>query len=156
MGLGKTLQTISFLSYLRHYRGIPGPHFIIVPKSTLQNWASELKDGRQTSNASSSQAKEERAEMIQSRLISNDFDICVTSYETCLIEKSVMKMFSFQYIVIDEAHRIRNVDSMLAQIVRTFTSRGRVAYDGHEPEGALRVAQLCLPGDLLGFGQLFA
>jgi SWI/SNF-related matrix-associated actin-dependent regulator of chromatin subfamily A member 5 len=36
--LGKTLQTISFLSYLKHHRDIPGLHLIFLPKSTLQNW----------------------------------------------------------------------------------------------------------------------
>ena len=42
-GLGKTLQTISLLGYMKHYRSIPGPHLIIVPKSTLQNWMNEVK-----------------------------------------------------------------------------------------------------------------
>jgi SNF2 family DNA or RNA helicase len=42
-GLGKTLQTISLLGYLREYRGITGPHMVIVPKSTLHNWLNEFK-----------------------------------------------------------------------------------------------------------------
>ena len=44
-------------------------------------------------------------------------------YETCLIEKSVLKKFS---IVIDEAHCIKNVDSILLQTVRAFTPHGRL------------------------------
>ncbi|KAJ8782410.1 hypothetical protein J1605_010118 [Eschrichtius robustus] len=43
MGLGKTLQTISLLGYMKHYRNIPGPHMVLVPKSTLHNWMSEFK-----------------------------------------------------------------------------------------------------------------
>ena len=43
MGLGKTLQTISLLGYLREFRGISGPHMVIVPKSTLHNWLNEFK-----------------------------------------------------------------------------------------------------------------
>jgi len=43
MGLGKTLQTVSFLGYLRNIRGIPGPHLVVVPKSTLNNWAREFQ-----------------------------------------------------------------------------------------------------------------
>lgn len=42
-GLGKTLQTISLLGYLHEYRGITGPHMVIVPKSTLGNWMNEFK-----------------------------------------------------------------------------------------------------------------
>ena len=41
-GLGKTLQTISFLGYLKFHQGTSGPHLIVVPKSTLQNWAREV------------------------------------------------------------------------------------------------------------------
>ncbi len=42
-GLGKTLQTISLLGYLQEYRGIHGPHMVIVPKSTLHNWINEFR-----------------------------------------------------------------------------------------------------------------
>jgi SNF2 family DNA or RNA helicase len=42
-GLGKTLQSIALLGYLKHVRGIPGPHIIICPKSTLSNWCNEFK-----------------------------------------------------------------------------------------------------------------
>ncbi|KAG1729586.1 SNF2 family N-terminal domain-containing protein [Suillus lakei] len=131
MGLGKTLQTISFLSYLKHYRDTRGPHLIVVPKSTLQNWAREFEQWTPDVNVVVlTGSKEERAEIIANRLIPQDFDVCVTSYEICLIEKSALKKFSFEYIVIDEAHRIKNVDSILAQIVRSFMSRGRLLITG--------------------------
>ena len=43
MGLGKTLQTISLLSYLASYKGIWGPHLVVVPTSVIINWETELK-----------------------------------------------------------------------------------------------------------------
>ena len=130
-GLGKTLQTISFISYLRHYRDISGPHLVVVPKSTLQNWAREFE--RWTPDVNTvllTGSKEERAEIISTRLLPQDFDVLITSYEICLIEKSALKKLSFEYIVIDEAHRIKNVDSILSQIVRSFMSRGRLLITG--------------------------
>lgn len=131
MGLGKTLQTISFLSYLKHYRDIHGPHLIVVPKSTLQNWAREFeKWSPDFKVALLAGSKEERQEAIQKYLIPQDFEVCITTYEICLIEKSALKKLSFAYIVIDEAHRIKNVDSILSQIVRAFTSRGRMLITG--------------------------
>ncbi|SJL09809.1 related to ISW2-ATPase component of a two subunit chromatin remodeling complex [Armillaria ostoyae] len=131
MGLGKTLQTISFLSYLKHYCGIAGPHLIVVPKSTLQNWRREFEKWSPDFNvAVLTGSKEERADIIAERLIPQDFEVCITSYEICLIEKSAFKKFSFEYIVIDEAHRIKNVDSILSQIVRSFMSRGRLLITG--------------------------
>ncbi|KAF9466575.1 SNF2 family DNA-dependent ATPase [Collybia nuda] len=131
MGLGKTLQTISFLAYLKNYRSIAGPHLIVVPKSTLQNWAREFEKWTTATNVVLlTGTKEERAEIIATRLITQDFEVCITSYEICLIEKSTFKKFSFEYIVIDEAHRIKNVDSILSQIVRAFISRGRMLITG--------------------------
>ena len=130
-GLGKTLQTISFLSYLRHYRDTKGPHLVVVPKSTLQNWAREF--ARWTPDVSTvllTGTKEERADIISTRLLPQDFDVLITSYEICLIEKNALKKFSFEYIAIDEAHRIKNVDSILSQIVRSFMSRGRLLITG--------------------------
>jgi SNF2 family DNA or RNA helicase len=43
MGLGKTLQTISLLAYLASYKGIWGPHLVIVPTSVIINWETEMK-----------------------------------------------------------------------------------------------------------------
>jgi len=40
---GKTLQTISLLAYLAAYKGIWGPHLIVVPTSVILNWETELK-----------------------------------------------------------------------------------------------------------------
>lgn len=74
--------------------------------------------------------KEERTNIITNRLLPQDFDVLITSYEICLIEKSALKKFSFEYIIIDEAHRIKNVDSILSQIVRAFMSRGRLLITG--------------------------
>ena len=130
-GLGKTLQTISFLAYLKHHRGLPGPHLIVVPKSTLQNWAREFGRWAPEFNVVTlTGSKDERNEIINTRLITQEFEVLITSYEICLIEKSALKKFSFAYIVIDEAHRIKNVDSILSQIVRSFKSRGRMLITG--------------------------
>ena len=42
MGLGKTIQTIAFLAHLQE-RGEEGPHLIVVPSSTMDNWRKELE-----------------------------------------------------------------------------------------------------------------
>ncbi|GAA5986339.1 hypothetical protein JCM10908_003710 [Rhodotorula pacifica] len=131
MGLGKTLQTISFLGYLKFIRGIHGPHLIVVPKSTLDNWAREIErwvPGFKTVILKGT--KEERAEIVQNQILHGDFDILLASYEICLREKSALKKLVWEYIIIDEAHRIKNVDSMLSQIVRIFDSRGRLLITG--------------------------
>jgi len=71
-----------------------------------------------------------QATQAQDQLLPGGFDVCVTSYEVCLLEKAHFKKFAWQYIVIDEAHRIKNENSMLAQIVRLFQSRNRLLITG--------------------------
>lgn len=131
MGLGKTLQTISFLGYLRYFCGIAGPHIVIVPKSTLDNWRREFaKWTPEISTLVVQGDKETRGELINGRLLNCDFDVCITSYEMVLREKSQFKKFAWEYIVIDEAHRIKNEESMLSQIIRLFNSRNRLLLTG--------------------------
>lgn len=131
MGLGKTLQTISFLGYLRHICGITGPHLVAVPKSTLDNWKREFEKWTPEVNVMVLQGnKEERHTLITERLEKEDFDVCVTSYEMILREKSHLKKFPWEYIIIDEAHRIKNEESSLAQIIRVFSSRNRLLITG--------------------------
>lgn len=44
MGLGKTLQTISYFAYLKdHKLSRAGPHLVVVPLSVLFNWVAEMK-----------------------------------------------------------------------------------------------------------------
>ncbi|KAB5554819.1 chromatin remodelling complex ATPase chain ISW1, partial [Coniochaeta sp. 2T2.1] len=131
MGLGKTLQTISFLGYLRHILGITGPHLILVPKSTLDNWHREFTRWTPEVNVLVLQGqKDERHQLINDRLIDEKFDVCVTSYEMVLREKSHLKKFAWEYIIIDEAHRIKNEESSLAQVIRLFNSRNRLLITG--------------------------
>lgn len=40
-GLGKTVQVIAFITYLKSEQ-IKGPHLIVVPSSTIENWLSEF------------------------------------------------------------------------------------------------------------------
>lgn len=42
MGLGKTCQVIAFLASL-YEKGVKGPHLVIVPGSTLENWLREFQ-----------------------------------------------------------------------------------------------------------------
>jgi SWI/SNF-related matrix-associated actin-dependent regulator of chromatin subfamily A member 5 len=131
MGLGKTLQTIAFLGYLRHMVGITGPHLILVPKSTLDNWNREFTRWTPEVNVLVLQGqKDERHQLINDRLIDEKFDVCITSYEMVLREKSHLKKFAWEYIIIDEAHRIKNEESSLAQVIRLFNSRNRLLITG--------------------------
>ncbi|XP_064133637.1 probable global transcription activator SNF2L1 isoform X3 [Loxodonta africana] len=131
MGLGKTLQTIALLGYLKHYRNIPGPHMVLVPKSTLHNWMNEFKRWVPSLRVICFVGdKDARTAFIRDEMMPGEWDVCVTSYEMVIKEKSVFKKFHWRYLVIDEAHRIKNEKSKLSEIVREFKSTNRLLLTG--------------------------
>ncbi|KAI3403645.2 hypothetical protein KGF56_003572 [Candida oxycetoniae] len=139
MGLGKTLQTISFLGYLRYMHKINGPHLVIAPKSTLDNWYREFKRWIPEIDVCVLQGdKEERSGFIKNRIMTCNFDVIVASYEIVIREKSTFKKFDWEYIVIDEAHRIKNEESLLSQIIRMFHSKNRLLITGTPLQNNLR------------------
>ena len=58
------------------------------------------------------------------------WDVVVTSYEMILREKSVFKKFQWKYMVIDEAHRIKNEESKLSLVVREIKTSHRLLLTG--------------------------
>ncbi|OJJ82900.1 putative SNF2 family helicase/ATPase [Aspergillus glaucus CBS 516.65] len=164
MGLGKTLQTISFLGYLRYVCDIPGPHLVAVPKSTLDNWKREFEKWTPDVKVLVLQGdKEERQRLINEELLAENFDVCITSYEMVLREKTHLKKFAWEYIIIDEAHRIKNEESSLAQIIRVFNSRNRLLITGTPLQNNLHelwaLLNFLLPdvfGDSEAFDQWFS
>jgi SWI/SNF-related matrix-associated actin-dependent regulator of chromatin subfamily A member 5 len=131
MGLGKTLQTISLLGYLKNFKNMAGPHIVIVPKSTLQNWVNEFNRWCPSLKAVCLIGDQEtRNAFIRDVMMPGDWDVCVTSYEMCIREKSVFKKFTWKYLVIDEAHRIKNEKSKLSEILREFKTNNRLLLTG--------------------------
>ena len=131
MGLGKTLQTISFLGYLRYIKDTTGPFLVIAPKSTLNNWLREINKWTPEVNALILQGdKDERAALIKDKIMECDFDVVIASYEIIIREKATFRKFDWEYLVIDEAHRIKNEESMLSQVLREFVSRNRLLITG--------------------------
>merc|ERR1719376_1962762 len=131
MGLGKTLQTISLLGYMKHFRNVSGPHMVLVPKSTLANWMNEFKKWCPSLRAVCLIGDQEtRNTFIRDVMMPGGWDVCVTSYEMILREKSVFKKFNWRYIIIDEAHRIKNEESKLSLIVREIKTANRLLLTG--------------------------
>ncbi|MEN2500834.1 MAG: SWI/SNF-related matrix-associated actin-dependent regulator of chromatin subfamily A member 5, partial [Marteilia pararefringens] len=131
MGLGKTVQTIALLGYLKHFLDLPKYHLVICPKSTLSNWSNEFKKWCPSLNAVSLQGgQEERREIIANTIKPGNFDVLITTFELCIIECKAIKAHNYQYIIIDEAHRIKNENSRLSEVVRVFESNNRLLLTG--------------------------
>merc|ERR1712226_131361 len=131
MGLGKTLQTISLLGFMKHYKNINGPHMVLVPKSTLANWMNEFKKWCPSMRAVCLIGDQDtRNKFIRDTMMPGGWDAVVTSYEMIIREKSVFKKFNWKYLVIDEAHRIKNEESKLSLIVREMKTSNRLLLTG--------------------------
>ncbi|KAK8499655.1 hypothetical protein V6N13_022960 [Hibiscus sabdariffa] len=131
MGLGKTLQTISLMGYLHEYRGITGPHMVVAPKSTLGNWMNEIRRFCPVLRAVKFLGNpEERSYIREELLVAGKFDVCVTSFEMAIKEKSALRRFSWRYIIIDEAHRIKNENSLLSKTMRLYNTNYRLLITG--------------------------
>lgn len=134
-GLGKTLQTISLLAYLRESRGVRGPHLVIVPKSVVGNWIREFHKWCPTIKAiRMGGTKAERQKFVTQDLPlvngKRQFDVLVTSYEGLLKEKGKLRHIDWKYLIIDEAHRIKNENSSLSLAVRTIPTQFRLLITG--------------------------
>jgi SWI/SNF-related matrix-associated actin-dependent regulator of chromatin subfamily A member 5 len=112
MGLGKTLQSISVLVYMIEYANMNGPHLVVVPKSTLSNWMAEFKRWAPTINVVKFHgSKQEREDMARNVLQPGQRDehrtwnVVVTTYEVCNMDKQVLNKFAWSYLIIDEAQR---------------------------------------------------
>ena len=134
---GKTLQTISMLAYLRETRGVQGPHITIVPKSVVGNWMRELHMWCPSIRAvRMGGTKDERKHFVSNYLDKSKtggkikFDVLVTSYEGFLREKSKLAKVAWQYLIIDEAHRIKDPNSSLSKAVRLVQSQFRLLITG--------------------------
>ncbi|TCD66274.1 swr1 complex component [Steccherinum ochraceum] len=131
MGLGKTIQTISLLAHLACDQGIWGPHLIVVPTSVLLNWEMEFKKflpGFKVLSYHGNQAQ--RRELRQGWYDKYNINVCVTSYTLALKDGFMFKRKPWYYMILDEAHMIKNYNSQRWQTLLQFTSRRRLLLTG--------------------------
>lgn len=131
MGLGKTFQTVAFLGYLQHVVHNEGPHMVVVPKSVLGNWLREIRRWVPSLKAVRLHGPfEERERTKREDLQPGLFHVVVTTFEIVHKERAFLRKFSWQYLIMDEAHRIKNEKSRLSEVMRTFHSHYRLLLTG--------------------------
>lgn len=133
MGLGKTVQTIAFLCHMRG-KGILGPFLILGPLSTLPNWVAEFeKWAPKFPVILYHGSKDERAELRSSRLSSKvdaNFPVVVTSYEIAIADIKFLGRHHWKYVVVDEGHRLKNMNCRLIRELRTLRTDNKLLLTG--------------------------
>ena len=132
MGLGKTLQTLALLNINKEKT-----HIVLCPKSLLFNWENEIK--KYFPNMTCLviyQNSKKREELIKK---ANDYDIIITSYS--ILQKDYKVYFDnnieFNYMILDEAHYIKNMKTRSNKAVKTIKSMRKVILTGTPLENRL-------------------
>eukprot|EP00340_Litonotus_pictus_P005588 CAMPEP_0170515282 /NCGR_PEP_ID=MMETSP0209-20121228/1721_1 /TAXON_ID=665100 ORGANISM="Litonotus pictus, Strain P1" /NCGR_SAMPLE_ID=MMETSP0209 /ASSEMBLY_ACC=CAM_ASM_000301 /LENGTH=1089 /DNA_ID=CAMNT_0010799683 /DNA_START=4 /DNA_END=3273 /DNA_ORIENTATION=+ len=131
MGLGKTIQSIALIAYLEQTKKLPKKYIVIVPKVTLNNWKNEFTKWLPTAKLLIFYGnKEERKRLVEVDLKEGNYDVLITTYECAMKEKSYLSRINFEYIMIDEAHRIKNKKSKLATDLRSLNANHKLLITG--------------------------
>lgn len=121
MGLGKTVQVIALICHLMEIE-IKGPFLIIAPLSTLPNWKSEFErfapkiplilfygDFNERRRLCKQITKKYKVGNM------NTLPVIITSYQIPMQEKNFLASFHYQYVIVDEGHKIKNHETKLAK-----------------------------------------
>ncbi|KZN84021.1 Lymphocyte-specific helicase [Penicillium chrysogenum] len=135
MGLGKTVQAISMIAFLKE-KQVSGPFLIAAPLSTVSNWVDEF--ARWTPGIKTvlyHGSKDERAAMRSKFMkLKNqgdmDFPVVCTSYEICMNDRKFLAQYQWRYIVVDEGHRLKNMNCKLIKELLTYNSANRLLITG--------------------------
>lgn len=131
MGLGKTIMTIALLAHLACEKGIWGPHLIVVPTSVMLNWETEfLKWCPAFKILTYFGSAKERKNKRQGWLKPNSFHVCITTYRLVIQDSKVFKRKKWKYLILDEAHLIKNWKSQRWQTLLNFNSKRRILLTG--------------------------
>ena len=131
MGLGKTIQTIALLAHLACHHEVWGPHLVIVPTSVMLNWEMEFKKWCPGFKVLSYYGSiEERKRKRQGWKTDDIWNVCITSYQIVLQDQQVFKRRQWHYMILDEAHNIKNFKSKRWQTLLGFNTQARLLLTG--------------------------
>lgn len=128
MGLGKTLQCISLICYLIEH-GVKGPFLIVAPLSTVPNWCQEFKKfAPKVKVLQYIGTKEKRHDMLLGKRMRAS--VVVTSYELIIRDYRRFCRTRWQYMTVDEGHRLKNFECILVQFLKKLNVANRLLLTG--------------------------
>ncbi|CAH1449703.1 unnamed protein product [Lactuca virosa] len=139
MGLGKTIQTISLIAYLMENKGVSGPHLIVAPKAVLPNWINEFSTWAPSIGAFLYDGRLDERKAMREELSEGKFNVLITHYDLIMRDKAFLKKIPWFYMVVDEGHRLKNAESVLAKtLVSGYQIRRRLLLTGTPIQNSLQ------------------
>ena len=131
MGLGKTIQTIALLAHLAVVHETWGPHLIVVPTSVMLNWEMEFKKFLPGFKVLTYYGSiEERKRKREGWMNDDKWNVWITSYALVVQDNQIFRKRNWHYMVLDEAHNIKNFRSQRWQTLLNFKTRARLLLTG--------------------------
>ncbi|KAG9658262.1 SNF2 family DNA-dependent chromodomain-containing ATPase, partial [Aureobasidium melanogenum] len=145
MGLGKTVQSVSFMSWLIHDRRQEGPFLVVVPLSTMpawadtfNNWTPDLNYIVYNGNEASRKILREHELLVDGNPRKTKFNVMLTTYEYILLDSAFLSQMKWQFMAVDEAHRLKNRDSQLYVKLMDFGAPSRLLITGTPLQNELK------------------
>ena len=129
MGLGKTLQIIAFLSDESMNNSC---NLIVVPKTLLLNWEREIKKFLPRAKLYIYHGADRKSEEFF------NYNIILSSYGTILNDIELIKNFTFENLIIDEAQYIKNSRSKIYNAIKKIKTDTRFLLTGTPIENNIK------------------
>lgn len=132
MGLGKTLQAL--LTVLASKTLKDAANVIVCPKSLVENWRSEIEQFFNFNNVvihyGTDRSKKIKNTTWRGKLV-------ITTYDILRIDLKKFINLNINYLVIDEAQKIKNSDAQVAKALKVIEARHKIAISGTPLENRL-------------------
>lgn len=156
MGLGKTLQVLAFLCSLWERHSIWGPHLVVMPMSVLTSWKGDLQrfcNAKVVNLHTHYGPKKDRLEALEQwrRALYTSkakagggkaklptpwkVSIVLTTYDLSIKDQAHFQKIGkgpcrWSYLVVDEAHRLKNRSSVLFDALKRTNASRRLLLTG--------------------------
>jgi len=136
MGLGKTIQSLTYMLWLRRLAKEQGKHMpalVVCPKSVLDVWAVEADRF----------APELKVQVLRSRdqldleALKSELDLLVLNYAQLRVGGEELNKVKWLVVILDEGQQIKNPDSKAAKCARELDAENRLVLTGTPIENRL-------------------
>ena len=115
--------------------GVMGPFLVVAPLSTVPNWVNEFKRFAPKvpcvlyhgSQAEREKLRQNLGDVVKCEELGGKelMKVVVTSYEIAMNDQAAFNKIMWRYIVVDEGHRLKNMNCRLIKELKKYHSANR-------------------------------